>query len=133
MHAACNCLTACTCIWAVSLIPSGAVCALMLAAKHHVTCCVKTFVQPAHTLLGVRKKAAKLTYHVPLKIRCRRYIYALASCSLQASYLLLVERSGAEKGIGTVELLLYNSILSIPFLLVVSHSFVHRYSHASSG
>jgi len=41
------------------------------------------------------------------------------SCGLQTGYLLLVERSGAEKGIGSWELLFYNAVLSIPFLLVV--------------
>lgn len=48
-----------------------------------------------------------------------RYTCALASVTLQASYLLLVERSGAEKGIGVAELLVYNAILSMPFLLGV--------------
>lgn len=41
------------------------------------------------------------------------------SCGLQTGYLLLVERTGAEKGVGTSELLFYNAILSIPFLLAV--------------
>lgn len=50
----------------------------------------------------------------------RRYVCALASVTLQASYLLLVERSGAEKGIGVAELLVYNAILSMPCLLGVS-------------
>ena len=49
----------------------------------------------------------------------RGYIFALMSCSLQASYLLLVEHSGAEKGVGSLELLVYNSVLSIPFLLLM--------------
>ena len=48
-----------------------------------------------------------------------RYIFALSSCLLQASYLLLVERSGVDKGIGTTELLYYNALLSMPFLAVV--------------
>lgn len=39
---------------------------------------------------------------------------------LQASYLLLVEKSGADKGIGSTELLYYNALLSIPFILGVS-------------
>jgi hypothetical protein len=38
---------------------------------------------------------------------------------LQASYLLLVEKSGAEKGIGSTELLYYNALLSLPFILGV--------------
>ena len=49
----------------------------------------------------------------------RRYVCALTSCMLQASYLLLVEKSGAEKGIGSTELLYYNSLLSLPFILMV--------------
>ncbi len=49
-----------------------------------------------------------------------RYVCALTSCMLQASYLLLVEKSGAEKGIGSTELLYYNALLSLPFILVVS-------------
>ena len=49
----------------------------------------------------------------------RRYVCALTSCMLQASYLLLVEKSGAEKGIGSTELLYYNALLSPPFILMV--------------
>ena len=41
---------------------------------------------------------------------------------LQASYLLLVEKSGAEKGIGSTELLYYNALLSLPFILMVGPS-----------
>lgn len=48
-----------------------------------------------------------------------RYVCALLSCGLQTGYLLLVERSGAEKGVGTSELLFYNALLSLPFLLTV--------------
>ncbi len=51
--------------------------------------------------------------------RCPRYIFALLSCGLQASYLILVEMSGAERGIGTTELFYYNALLSLPFLVVV--------------
>lgn len=47
------------------------------------------------------------------------YLFAFASCLLQALYLILVEVSGAERGIGSAELLLYNSLLSLPFLFVV--------------
>lgn len=32
-------------------------------------------------------------------------------------YLVLVERSGAEDGLSSVEIMFYNSILSVPFLL----------------
>ena len=42
------------------------------------------------------------------------------SCMLQAAYLILVERSGVEKGVGTTELLYINALLSLPFLAVVS-------------
>ena len=49
-----------------------------------------------------------------------RYAFALTSCVLQASYLLLVERSGADKGLGPLELMLYVSLLSLPFLIIVS-------------
>ena len=49
----------------------------------------------------------------------RRYACALASVTLQATYLLLVERSGAERGIGVSELLFYNALLSLPFILAV--------------
>ena len=48
-----------------------------------------------------------------------RYTFALLSCVLQAAYLILVERSGAEKGVGTTELLYINALLSLPFLAVV--------------
>lgn len=44
---------------------------------------------------------------------------ALLSCGLQTGYLLLVEHSGAERGVTTSELLYYNALLSIPFLLTV--------------
>lgn len=48
-----------------------------------------------------------------------RYACALASVTLQASYLLLVERSRMERGIGVAELMLYNALLSLPFLVLV--------------
>ncbi|CAI5532358.1 unnamed protein product [Closterium sp. Naga37s-1] len=46
------------------------------------------------------------------------YAYALALTSVlcQTFYLLLVERSGAEQGISSFELMFYNSLLSLPFL-----------------
>lgn len=46
-------------------------------------------------------------------------MFAGASCALQAAYLVLVERSGAKQGVGSDELLLYNAILSLPFLALV--------------
>ena len=55
----------------------------------------------------------------------RRYVCALTSCMLQASYLLLVEKSGAEKGIGSTELLYYNALLSLPFILGVGRQGFH--------
>ena len=54
-----------------------------------------------------------------------RYVCALTSCMLQASYLLLVEKSGAEKGIGSTELLYYNALLSLPFILGVRSHLAH--------
>ena len=47
------------------------------------------------------------------------YAFAFLSCSFQATYLIVVEQTGSERGIGSAELLLYNSVLSLPFLLVV--------------
>lgn len=46
------------------------------------------------------------------------YCYALLSCLLQCCYLLLVERTGAEKDASTWELLYYNAVLSLPFIAV---------------
>ena len=48
------------------------------------------------------------------------YAFAFMSASFQATYLILVEHTGSEKGIGSAELLLYNSVLSLPFLLIVA-------------
>lgn len=47
------------------------------------------------------------------------YSAALMSCALQSTYLILVERSGSEKGFNSMELLLYNGILSLPVLLAI--------------
>eukprot|EP00241_Pyramimonas_parkeae_P006921 CAMPEP_0114230482 /NCGR_PEP_ID=MMETSP0058-20121206/3497_1 /TAXON_ID=36894 /ORGANISM="Pyramimonas parkeae, CCMP726" /LENGTH=339 /DNA_ID=CAMNT_0001341693 /DNA_START=131 /DNA_END=1151 /DNA_ORIENTATION=+ len=47
------------------------------------------------------------------------YAMAATSCILQASYLVTVQKTGAEKGISSNDLLLYNAILSIPVLLLV--------------
>ncbi|KXZ51117.1 hypothetical protein GPECTOR_14g98 [Gonium pectorale] len=46
------------------------------------------------------------------------YLFALMSCTMQAAYLLLVEFQGDE-GVGTNEMLYYNAITSLPFLLAV--------------
>ncbi|KAK4277070.1 hypothetical protein QN277_015124 [Acacia crassicarpa] len=45
--------------------------------------------------------------------------YSLAFCSVffQTMYLVLVERSGAEDGLSSVEIMFYNSFLSLPFLM----------------
>mmetsp|Transcript_5475 Transcript_5475/g.14233 ORF Transcript_5475/g.14233 Transcript_5475/m.14233 type:complete len:382 (-) Transcript_5475:149-1294(-) len=47
------------------------------------------------------------------------YMYALSSCCLQATYLLLVEFKGKERNVGSAEMLFYNGMLSSPFLLVM--------------
>ncbi|XP_073131855.1 UDP-galactose/UDP-glucose transporter 7 isoform X2 [Henckelia pumila] len=45
------------------------------------------------------------------------YSMALTSVFFQTMYLVLVERSGAEDGLSSVEIMFYNSVLSLPFLL----------------
>ncbi|CAA2955467.1 UDP-sugar transporter DDB_G0278631 [Olea europaea subsp. europaea] len=45
------------------------------------------------------------------------YGMAFTSVFFQTMYLVLVERSGAEDGLSSVEIMFYNSILSVPFLL----------------
>jgi solute carrier family 35 protein len=42
-----------------------------------------------------------------------------SSCALelQTMYLVLVERSGAEDGLSSIEIMFYNSFLSLPFLI----------------
>eukprot|EP00268_Persea_americana_P040999 TRINITY_DN40813_c0_g1_i3.p1 TRINITY_DN40813_c0_g1~~TRINITY_DN40813_c0_g1_i3.p1 ORF type:complete len:252 (-),score=32.02 TRINITY_DN40813_c0_g1_i3:1759-2514(-) len=47
------------------------------------------------------------------------YSMALTSVFFQTMYLVLVERSGAEDGLSSVELMFYNGILSLPFLLFI--------------
>lgn len=37
---------------------------------------------------------------------------------MQTAYLLLVERSGAEDGLSSTELMLYNAVLSLPFMVI---------------
>eukprot|EP00270_Netrium_digitus_P006977 TRINITY_DN2017_c0_g1_i1.p1 TRINITY_DN2017_c0_g1~~TRINITY_DN2017_c0_g1_i1.p1 ORF type:complete len:366 (-),score=108.74 TRINITY_DN2017_c0_g1_i1:212-1240(-) len=46
------------------------------------------------------------------------YAMALTSVFFQTAYLVLVERSGAESGLTSTELMLYNSVLSLPVLLL---------------
>lgn len=38
---------------------------------------------------------------------------------MQTMYLILVEKSGAEDGLSSVELMFYNSVLSLPFLFFI--------------
>ncbi|KAK1316403.1 hypothetical protein QJS10_CPA05g02299 [Acorus calamus] len=45
------------------------------------------------------------------------YSLALTSVFFQTMYLVLVEKSGAEDGLSSVELMFYNGFLSLPFLL----------------
>jgi len=47
------------------------------------------------------------------------YLLAFSSTLLQAAYLLYVAKSGTEKGISTFGLLFYNSLLALPFVLIV--------------
>ena len=48
------------------------------------------------------------------------YVMGLTSCALQASYLLVVERSGAEKGMDSVSIMVYNALLSaFPLFVLV--------------
>lgn len=50
---------------------------------------------------------------------------------MQTMYLILVEKSGAEDGLSTVELMFYNSILSLPFLffiIIATGEFPHSLS-----
>ena len=45
---------------------------------------------------------------------------------LQTMYLVLVERSGAEDGLSSVEIMFYNSFLSLPvltFLIIITGEF----------
>lgn len=44
------------------------------------------------------------------------YTMALVSVFFQTMYLVLVERSGAEDGLSSIEIMFYNSLLSLPFL-----------------
>lgn len=45
------------------------------------------------------------------------YSMALTSVFFQTMYLVLVEKSGAEDGLSSVDIMFYNSFLSLPFLL----------------
>lgn len=47
------------------------------------------------------------------------YSMALTSVFFQTMYLILVEKSGADDGLSSMELMFYNSILSIPFLFFI--------------
>lgn len=59
------------------------------------------------------------------------YSMALISVFFQTMYLILVEKSGADDGLSSMELMFYNSILSIPFLffiIVATGEFPHSLS-----
>ncbi|XP_028096802.1 UDP-galactose/UDP-glucose transporter 7-like, partial [Camellia sinensis] len=45
------------------------------------------------------------------------YSMAFTSVFFQTMYLVLVEKSGAEDGLSSVEIMFYNSFLSLPFLV----------------
>lgn len=45
------------------------------------------------------------------------YSMALSSVFFQTMYLVMVEKSGAEDGLSSMEIMFYNSFLSLPFLL----------------
>ncbi|GFS44647.1 UDP-N-acetylglucosamine (UAA) transporter family [Actinidia rufa] len=45
------------------------------------------------------------------------YSMALTSVFFQTMYLVLVEKSGAEDGLSSIEIMFYNSFLSLPFLI----------------
>ncbi|KAM0918373.1 hypothetical protein ACQ4PT_008931 [Festuca glaucescens] len=59
------------------------------------------------------------------------YSMALTSVFFQTMYLILVEKSGAEDGLSSMELMFYNSILSLPFLffiIIATGEFPHSLS-----
>eukprot|EP00249_Psilotum_nudum_P012569 c23858_g1_i2 orf=508-1623(-) len=47
------------------------------------------------------------------------YALALTSVFFQTAYLVLVEKSSAEDGLSSIDLMMYNAILSLPFLLIL--------------
>lgn len=56
------------------------------------------------------------------------YLTAECICIMQTMYLILVEKSGAEDGLSSVDLMFYNSILSLPFLfflIIATGEFPH--------
>nr|CAD1827870.1 unnamed protein product [Ananas comosus var. bracteatus] len=59
------------------------------------------------------------------------YSMALTSVFFQTMYLILVEKSGAEDGLSSAELMFYNSLLSLPFLMfliIATGEFPHSLS-----
>ncbi|KAK3255046.1 hypothetical protein CYMTET_35759 [Cymbomonas tetramitiformis] len=54
-----------------------------------------------------------------LSFDLKGYAMACTSCLLQSTYLLCVQKTGVENGIDSNTLLLYNSILSIPVLMII--------------
>ncbi|GJP75539.1 hypothetical protein CLOP_g5972 [Closterium sp. NIES-67] len=55
-----------------------------------------------------------------LSFDARGYLWAIVSCMLQTAYLILVERSGSQKGFTTNDLLVYNGVMSFPVLAVLT-------------
>lgn len=55
----------------------------------------------------------------PLAVLIAGFFYGKGRPSRQTMYLVLVERSGAEDGLSSVEIMFYNSFLSLPFLLLL--------------
>lgn len=45
------------------------------------------------------------------------FVHNAAYSHMQTMYLVLVERSGAEDGLSSLEIMFYNSFLSLPFLM----------------
>lgn len=48
---------------------------------------------------------------------CAWFAHSAAYSYMQTMYLVLVEKSGAEDGLSSVEIMFYNSFLSLPFLM----------------
>lgn len=55
-----------------------------------------------------------------LSFDARGYLWAIVSCMLQTAYLILVERSGSQRGFTTNELLVYNGVMSFPVLAALT-------------
>ncbi|XP_011078047.1 putative UDP-sugar transporter DDB_G0278631 isoform X3 [Sesamum indicum] len=53
----------------------------------------------------------------PLTVLIAGFFFGKGRPTTQTMYLVLVEKSGAEDGLSSVEIMFYNSVLSLPFLL----------------